>query len=51
MADKLKDPVCGADVESTSHYHETAAGKDFAFCSAECRSRFAVNPGRYLQKT
>lgn len=50
MADKVKDPVCGAAVDSSSNYHETAAGKDFAFCSEECRSRFIVNPGRYISR-
>ena len=46
-ANGLKDPVCGMAVsDASSHfsYHE----KDYFFCSAGCRSRFAANPEKYL---
>jgi len=51
MEIESKDPVCGAAVEPGSAIHEKSGGKDYTFCSDECRIRFIVNPGRYLSKT
>lgn len=43
------DPVCGmqvnpTDAAYTSHY----AGKDYYFCSAQCKHQFEKDPQRYL---
>jgi len=46
----VKDPVCGALVDPSHAFHETAGDRDFAFCSEACRNKFIVNPGRYLAK-
>ncbi|HVR87715.1 MAG TPA: hypothetical protein VMU54_25535 [Planctomycetota bacterium] len=51
MGTELKDPVCGAAVDSVSAIHEKSGDRDYMFCSDECRIRFIVNPGRYLSKT
>ena len=45
------DPVCGATVpleESTSRALAFEyEGRDYVFCSAQCRSRFEHEPHRY----
>jgi Cu+-exporting ATPase len=44
------DPVCGMSVNpATSVYHSTHADKDYHFCSAGCKSKFAAEPQKYLQ--
>jgi len=44
-----RDPVCGmtVDMEKTLHHHEHA-GRDFGFCSAGCKTKFAADPEKYL---
>ena len=46
----VKDPVCGALVDPSHAFHETAGDQEFSFCSEECRNKFIVNPGPYLEK-
>jgi YHS domain-containing protein len=48
MPDLVKDLVCGAMVDPKSARNETMSQTDYCFCSEECRTRFIVNPGRYL---
>ena len=44
------DPVCGMTVNpETSPHHATHEGRDFAFCSARCRSTFVADPGSYVR--
>jgi len=44
-----KDPVCGMTVDpATSKHHFDHAGTTYHFCSAGCRSKFAVDPAKYL---
>jgi len=48
--EKLKDPVCGMDVDkerakATSEYQ----GRTYYFCSASCKSKFDLNPEKYLK--
>ncbi|MHB1102945.1 MAG: heavy metal translocating P-type ATPase [Devosia sp.] len=47
-----RDPVCGmnVDMEKTPHHHEHA-GRDFGFCSAGCKTKFAADPEKYLSAT
>ncbi|MDX6771062.1 MAG: heavy metal translocating P-type ATPase [Elusimicrobiota bacterium] len=45
------DPVCGMTVDPATakggrHEH---GGKTYHFCSASCRTRFAADPGKYLE--
>src|SRR4051794_13106609 len=46
---RVKDPVCGMDVDphATPHRHELG-GRTYYFCSAGCRAKFAADPDRYL---
>ncbi len=46
--DNLKDPVCGMSVSQGSSHHFRYEGKDYFFCSAGCRSKFATAPDAYL---
>ena len=48
MADTVRDPVCGMDIEPA-----TAAGKSeyngqtYYFCSSGCKQSFDADPARY----
>ena len=45
------DPVCGMTVDpSNSPHQHNAHGRTFHFCSAGCRTKFAADPRKYLQK-
>jgi len=47
MSTTVKDPVCGMEVDPTQF--ETAfEGLQYAFCSEQCRQRFAANPHLYI---
>ncbi|HUC52074.1 MAG TPA: heavy metal-binding domain-containing protein, partial [Xanthobacteraceae bacterium] len=43
------DPVCGmtVDPQKTPHKH-IHQHRDYFFCSAGCRTKFATNPAKYL---
>lgn len=45
---KSTDPVCGmeidANAESPAQVHE---GRRYYFCSAQCRTAFVADPGKY----
>jgi P-type Cu+ transporter len=51
-ADRItaRDPVCGMTVDphSTAHRHQHA-GHAYYFCSAGCLSKFAADPGKYVE--
>ncbi|MFO0752884.1 MAG: YHS domain-containing protein [Thermodesulfovibrionales bacterium] len=43
-----KDPVCGMEVqEGDARYTSSYQGKEYRFCSEECREEFAGNPGNF----
>ena len=44
-----RDPVCGMAVGPASPHTATHAGREYRFCSADCRSRFMADPARYLK--
>ena len=45
----VKDPVCGMTVDpAKTEYHAHHADQDYHFCSAGCRTKFVVDPDRYL---
>jgi Cu+-exporting ATPase len=44
----VEDPVCGMSVDPrTTAHHVDQDGHSYHFCSATCREKFLVNPGRY----
>ncbi|WP_291693964.1 heavy metal translocating P-type ATPase, partial [Bradyrhizobium sp.] len=46
------DPVCGMTVNpETSKHRFDHRGETFHFCSAGCRTKFAADPAKYLDKT
>ncbi|MBN8987612.1 MAG: heavy metal translocating P-type ATPase [Rhizobiales bacterium] len=49
---KMLDPVCGMTVDpATSKHRFDHGGEAFHFCSAGCRTKFAADPRKYLEKT
>ena len=45
------DPVCGMTVDpATSKHRFDHQGTTYHFCSAGCRSKFAADPAKYLEK-
>jgi len=46
-AKTMIDPVCGMKVSPDSPHHAMHEGRQVAFCSASCRSKFVAEPGRY----
>lgn len=48
MADKVKDPVCGMEIDPTDAVaHETHDGHDIYFCSTGCHQTFLKDPHRF----
>jgi Cu+-exporting ATPase len=46
------DPVCGMTVDPAKSPHAFMhRGTDYHFCSGGCRTKFAADPARYLDKT
>src|SRR5262245_52104874 len=43
-----RDPVCGMQVGPDTPYRFRYQGKEYLFCAAGCRDRFARDPGKYL---
>ncbi|MGE5157095.1 MAG: heavy metal translocating P-type ATPase [Gemmatimonas sp.] len=51
-AQTVRDPVCGMKVDpATSKHRFDHRGETFHFCSAGCRTKFAADPAKYLDKT
>jgi Cu+-exporting ATPase len=49
--DTVLDPVCGMSVDpATSKHRFDHRGQTFHFCSAGCRTKFAADPAKYLDK-
>jgi len=49
---KVRDLVCGMSVDpATSKHRFDYRGETFHFCSAGCRTKFAADPGSYLNKS
>jgi P-type Cu+ transporter len=47
----VTDPVCGMKVDpATSKHRLEHGGQTFHFCSANCRTKFEAEPGKYLNK-
>lgn len=49
MAEKVKDPVCGMEVEKgIAQGPVEHMGKTFYFCSQDCREKFESEPMKYM---
>jgi P-type Cu+ transporter len=49
---KMLDPVCGMTVDpATSKHRFDHDGQTFHFCSGGCKTKFAADPRKYLEKT
>ena len=45
---KVKDPVCGMEIESEKAFAKREhAGQTFYFCSQDCVSKFDADPHKY----
>jgi len=40
MAEKIKDPICGMEIEKTKAIKLTQDGLTYYFCSENCRQKF-----------
>ena len=48
-SDHAKDPVCGMTVDpATTPHRHVHRGQTYFFCSGGCRTKFAADPGKYL---
>lgn len=45
------DPVCGMEIESPSKFYVHIEGKNYEFCSDNCKSKFVAEPNKYIKKT
>jgi len=51
MAERVKDPVCGMDIEKDSAKGSAEhMGKTFYFCSPGCKEKFDSEPMKYMEK-
>jgi len=51
VAERAVDPVCGMPVDPHKTQHRHAHhGHTYYFCSAGCRTKFAADPAKYLDK-
>jgi Cu+-exporting ATPase len=50
MAERVKDPVCGMEVEKdTAEGPVEHMGETFYFCSAGCKEKFENEPMKYTE--
>ena len=48
----VTDPVCGMKIDPAKTPHHFAySGTDYHFCGAGCRTKFAADPEKYLNKS
>jgi len=51
MANTVKDPICGMDVDPATAAGKTEyMGQTYYFCSAGCKKAFDANPERFLHR-
>ncbi len=51
MAERVKDPVCGMEIEkNTAKGPAEHMGKTFYFCSDGCKEKFEREPMEYMPK-
>jgi YHS domain-containing protein len=44
---KVKDPVCGMEVEAGQGYSEIYEGRQYRFCSRKCLDQFDADPHHF----
>ena len=44
--DKVQDPICGMQIDKNSAIKITKDGKEYFFCSTQCRDKFIKQQGR-----
>ncbi len=49
LSGKFLDPVCGMAVSADSPHRSVYEGREYAFCSLRCLTKFQQEPKRYLQ--
>jgi cation transport ATPase/YHS domain-containing protein len=47
-AQATRDPICGMTPKPDTPHRHVHDGREYSFCSAGCRAKFAVDPSRYL---
>ena len=47
-AAKVKDPVCGMEVDPAKAEKIEKNGKTYYFCSKNCKEKFEKNPAQYM---
>ncbi len=47
---KVKDPVCGMEVDPAKAVKVEREGKTYYFCSAYCKEQFEKDPAKYTQR-
>ena len=51
MADKVRDPVCGMQIDRDSAVAKIEhKGKTYYFCAKGCKVKFDKDPDRFLTK-
>ena len=51
MGEKVKDPVCGMEVDTDSAAAQSEyEGKTIYFCSSACKMEFDNNPEKFLSQ-
>ena len=48
-AAKVKDPVCGMEVDPAKSVKLERDGKTYHFCSAYCKEQFEKDPAKFTQ--
>jgi Cu+-exporting ATPase len=47
---KVRDPVCGMDIEPAKAAGQSAyGGRTYYFCSSQCKAKFDADPARYAE--
>ena len=47
--EKIKDTVCGMEVEREEALRTSYKAKTYYFCSDACKSKFEENPEKYVK--
>jgi len=51
MAEKVKDPVCGMEIDRDDAVGPVEhRGKMFYFCGQKCKEKFESEPVKYMKK-
>lgn len=46
---KVKDPVCGMQIEDNSEFFAMHEGEKYYFCAPACKKKFEENPAEFLK--